>query len=106
MGFRRITFWPDRPDVLSQWSVRLEGDAAALPVLLSNGNLTQAGQLPGSRHYTLWEVRGMRDYCTAATMYCWAKTQTLAAVVDAFSCDDAMASLLCRRVLCRVTLLF
>jgi aminopeptidase N len=71
MGFRRITFWPDRPDVLSQWSVRLEGDAAALPVLLSNGNLTQAGQLPGGRHYTMWEVGLMRDHCTAATMYCW-----------------------------------
>jgi aminopeptidase N len=59
MGFRRITFWPDRPDVLSMWSVRLEGDAATLPVLLSNGNMVQAGQLPGGRHYTLWEVCGM-----------------------------------------------
>jgi aminopeptidase N len=59
MGFRRISFWPDRPDVLASWSVRLEGDAAALPVLLSNGNLAEAGQLPGGRHYTLWEVRGV-----------------------------------------------
>lgn len=57
MGFRRISFWPDRPDVLSTWTVRLEGDAAALPVLLSNGNMTAAGQLPGGRHYAVWEVR-------------------------------------------------
>ncbi|WIA28644.1 hypothetical protein OEZ86_011181 [Tetradesmus obliquus] len=55
MGFRRISFWPDRPDVLSTWTVRLEGDAAALPVLLSNGNMTAAGQLPGGRHYAVWE---------------------------------------------------
>uniref|UniRef100_A0A383WJQ5 Aminopeptidase N-like N-terminal domain-containing protein n=1 Tax=Tetradesmus obliquus TaxID=3088 RepID=A0A383WJQ5_TETOB len=55
MGFRRISFWPDRPDVLSRWTVRLEGDVAALPVLLSNGNMTAAGQLPGDRHYAAWE---------------------------------------------------
>jgi hypothetical protein len=63
MGFRRISFWPDRPDVLSTWSVRLEGDVAELPVLLSNGNMSQAGQLPGGRHYTLWEVCMLSDMC-------------------------------------------
>src|SRR6476620_777370 len=37
-GFRRITFFPDRPDVLSRYKVRMEADAAAFPVLLTNGN--------------------------------------------------------------------
>src|SRR5262249_763508 len=37
-GFRRITFFPDRPDVLSKYSVRMEADAKRFPILLSNGN--------------------------------------------------------------------
>ncbi len=43
-GFRRITFFPDRPDVLSVYRVRMAGDAAAFPVLLSNGNCTAKGR--------------------------------------------------------------
>ena len=43
-GFRRITFFPDRPDVLSTYPVRMEGDKAAFPVLLSNGNCTAQGE--------------------------------------------------------------
>ena len=43
-GFRRITFFPDRPDVLSKYRVRMEGDAARFPVLLSNGNRVGAGR--------------------------------------------------------------
>ncbi len=46
-GFRKITFWPDRPDVMARFRVRIEGDA---PVLLSNGNLTASG--PG---WAEWE---------------------------------------------------
>ena len=42
-GFRRITFFPDRPDVLSRYRVRLTGDKARFPVLLANGELTEAG---------------------------------------------------------------
>src|SRR5260221_12036235 len=42
-GFRRITFFPDRPDVLSKYRVRMEGDAALFPVLLSNGNRVAHG---------------------------------------------------------------
>src|ERR1700744_6553394 len=52
-GFRKITFWPDRPDVLSRFTVRIEGDKA-FPRLLSNGNLIEAGALPGGRHYAVW----------------------------------------------------
>jgi aminopeptidase N len=53
-GFRKITFWPDRPDVLSRFTVRIEGDQAAYPRLLSNGNRIEGGSLPGGRHYAVW----------------------------------------------------
>src|SRR5207237_414023 len=45
-GFRKITWWPDRPDVLSRFTVRIEADKA-FRHLLSNGNLVDSGQLPG-----------------------------------------------------------
>ncbi|MGF1477632.1 MAG: aminopeptidase N [Geminicoccaceae bacterium] len=54
-GFRRITFFLDRPDVLARYRVRLEGDQATLPKLLSNGNRVEAGSLEGGRHYAVWE---------------------------------------------------
>ncbi|QJU56896.1 aminopeptidase N [Sphingomonas sp. AP4-R1] len=53
-GFRRITFFPDRPDVLSRYTVRMEAERARYPVLLSNGDHMDAGDLPGGRHYALW----------------------------------------------------
>ena len=53
-GFRRITFFPDRPDVLSRYSVRLEADLALYPVLLSNGERGPAGTLDGGRHFAEW----------------------------------------------------
>lgn len=53
-GFRRITYYPDRPDVLSKFTVRIEADKRAYPVLLSNGNLLAAGDLPNGRHYAQW----------------------------------------------------
>ena len=52
-GFRRITFWPDRPDVLSVYTVRVE-TAQSFPVLLSNGNKIDAGSLDNGRHFTAW----------------------------------------------------
>jgi aminopeptidase N len=54
-GFRRITFFPDRPDVLSKYRVRMEGDAAAFPVLLSNGNRIANGNGANGRHWAEWE---------------------------------------------------
>ena len=55
-GFRRITYFPDRPDVLSRFSVRLEADKNEAPVLLANGNLKESGDVAGtSRHFALWE---------------------------------------------------
>jgi aminopeptidase N len=54
-GFRRITFFPDRPDVLSKYRVRMEGDAARFPVLLSNGNPIASGEAASGRHWAEWE---------------------------------------------------
>ena len=54
-GFRRITFFPDRPDVLSKYRVRMEGDAKRFPVLLSNGNRIAEGESEGGRHWAEWE---------------------------------------------------
>ncbi|KAL8437405.1 hypothetical protein ACSSS7_001000 [Eimeria intestinalis] len=56
-GFRRITYYPDRPDVLARFEVRLEADAERYPVLLSNGNKVDEGPVYGnpSRHYAVFE---------------------------------------------------
>ncbi|AII42919.1 hypothetical protein KR100_06005 [Synechococcus sp. KORDI-100] len=54
-GFRRITYHPDRPDVLSRWKVRIEADRAGFPVLLSNGDAAETEDLPGNRHAVIWE---------------------------------------------------
>ncbi|MEL7488001.1 MAG: aminopeptidase N, partial [Pseudomonadota bacterium] len=53
-GFRRITYFPDRPDVLARYTVRIEADKEAYPVLLSNGNLTASGDLHDGRHFAQW----------------------------------------------------
>src|SRR6478672_8899099 len=54
-GFRRITYYLDRPDVLSKFRVRLEADQNEAPVLLSNGNLIESGEAPGKGHFAVWE---------------------------------------------------
>lgn len=54
-GFRRITFHPDRPDVLSRYKVRMTGDKTAFPILLSNGNCIAKGEGDDGRHWALWE---------------------------------------------------
>ncbi|MGJ7914407.1 aminopeptidase N [Massilia sp. LXY-6] len=54
-GFRRITYFPDRPDVMAKYTVMLRADKDKYPVLLSNGNLVEEGELPGGRHYAKWE---------------------------------------------------
>ncbi len=53
-GFRRITWFIDRPDVMATYDVRLEADKAAVPVLLANGNPVEEGELAGGRHYAVW----------------------------------------------------
>ena len=53
-GFRRITYFLDRPDVLSVYTTRIEADKVEAPILLSNGNPAETGDLPGGRHYAVW----------------------------------------------------
>jgi aminopeptidase N len=53
-GFRRITFFPDRPDVLSRYKVRMTADKARFPVLLANGDPIASGDLEDGRHWAEW----------------------------------------------------
>ena len=53
-GFRRITYFPDRPDVMTVYTVLLRADRKKYPVLLSNGNLVEQGELDAGRHYAKW----------------------------------------------------
>ncbi len=54
-GFRRITYYPDRPDISAKFTVRINAPTSVCPVLLSNGNLIEEGELDGNWHYTCWE---------------------------------------------------
>ena len=53
-GFRRITYFLDRPDVMAEYTVLLRASKAAYPVLLSNGNLVEQGELDNGRHFAKW----------------------------------------------------
>jgi aminopeptidase N len=107
-GFRRITFFPDRPDVMARYTVTIEADRATCPVLLSNGNPAGSGELPEGRHWARWEdphpkpsylfalVAGdlvaVRDRFTTRS----GRDVALAIYVrdgDQDACDHAMASL-------------
>ncbi|MCZ8186503.1 MAG: aminopeptidase N [Beijerinckiaceae bacterium] len=55
-GFRRISYFLDRPDVMSTWRVRMEAEKAEAPLLLSNGNPVEVGDIAGTgRHYAVWD---------------------------------------------------
>ena len=54
-GFRRITYFIDRPDVMARYTVTIHADRARYPVLLSNGNLVATGDEPGGRHFATWQ---------------------------------------------------
>ncbi|WP_284178665.1 aminopeptidase N [Rhabdaerophilum sp. SD176] len=55
-GFRRISYFLDRPDVMSTWRVRMEAEKAEAPLLLSNGNPVESGEITGTgRHYAVWD---------------------------------------------------
>jgi aminopeptidase N len=54
-GFRRITYFLDRPDVMAVYTTRIEAEQAEAPILLANGNMVAAGEAPGtSRHFAVW----------------------------------------------------
>ena len=54
-GFRKITYYLDRPDILAKFTTRIEGDRQSCPVLLSNGNKVEEGELDDGRHYAVWQ---------------------------------------------------
>ncbi len=54
-GFRRITYFPDRPDVMARYHVTLRAERARFPVLLANGNRVDAHELPDGRHCAVWD---------------------------------------------------
>lgn len=54
-GFRGITYFLDRPDVMAIYTTRIEADKSKYPVLLGNGNLASSGDLENGRHFTIWE---------------------------------------------------
>ena len=54
-GFRRITYFLDRPDVMARYTTRIVADRTLAPVLLSNGNLVDSGALGDGRHFAKWE---------------------------------------------------
>ncbi|KAF3788605.1 Puromycin-sensitive aminopeptidase [Nymphaea thermarum] len=54
-GFRKITFYQDRPDIMAKYTCWIEADKSLYPVLLSNGNLIDHGDLEGGKHYAVWE---------------------------------------------------
>ena len=80
-GFRRITYFPDRPDVMARYTVMLRADKAAYPVLLSNGNLIEEGDLGDGRHYAKWEDPFKKPSylfaLVAARLVCQEETYTL-----------------------------
>ena len=54
-GFRKITWFPDRPDIMARFRVRLEALREDFPVLLSNGDCVEQGALDDGRHYAVWD---------------------------------------------------
>jgi len=108
-GFRRITYYQDRPDVMATFSVRVEADKETCPVLLSNGNLEDEGDLENGRHYTLWNdptpkpcylfalVAGDLVYVQDEFQTAEGRNVDLRIYVrkgDEFQCDHAMRSLI------------
>jgi aminopeptidase N len=86
-GFRAITYFPDRPDVMAVFTVMLRADKASYPVLLSNGNLVEQGDLGDGRHYAKWEDPFRKPSylfaLVAARLVCQEETFTLADGRDA-----------------------
>ena len=107
-GFRKITYYLDRPDVLSVFTVTIEADHHRYPVLLSNGNLIADGEVDGGRHQAVWHdpfpkpaylfalVAGDLEHVEDRFMTCSGRDVTLRIYVeekDLDKCGHAMASL-------------
>ena len=107
-GFRRITYYQDRPDVMTMFTTTITGDKKKYPVLLSNGNLVDSGDLENGRHFAKWEdpfkkpcylfalVSGNLQYVEDRFTTMSGRAVTLRIFVEAHNidkCDHAMASL-------------
>ncbi len=107
-GFRKITYYLDRPDVMAPMTVRMAADKAQYPVLLSNGNPMDSGDLPDGRHFAIWDdpfpkssylfalVAGSLSHINDTFVTASGRTVTLgiyAAPADLDKLDHAMRSL-------------
>ena len=107
-GFRKITYFPDRPDVMARYTTTIVADAEACPVLLSNGNPVETGTLEEGRHFAVWEdphpkpsylfalVAGRLDCREAMHVTPSGREVTLRVYVEPHNidkCDHALASL-------------
>ena len=107
-GFRRITWYPDRPDVMARFTVKITADKTHCPVLLCNGNQTDNGDLDDGRHWVLWEdpwpkpsylfalVAGDLAHLNESFTTASGRVVDLAIYVEPHNidkCDHAMASL-------------
>ncbi len=107
-GFRKITYYLDRPDVLSSFTTRIEADKTLYPVLLSNGNNLASGDLEDGRHFVTWEdpfrkpsylfalVAGKLESIEDSYITCSGrkiKLQIFVEKKDLDKCDFAIASL-------------
>lgn len=107
-GFRKITYYLDRPDAMSSFTTRIEADKTLYPLLLSNGNLIAQGELEQGRHFATWQdpfkkpaylfalVAGDLACVQDSFVTCSGRTVALKIFVEAKDldkCDHAMASL-------------
>lgn len=107
-GFRRITWYPDRPDVMARFTVKITAHKTHCPVLLCNGNQTDSGDLDDGRHWVLWEdpwpkpsylfalVAGDLAHINESFTTASGRVVDLAIYVEPHNidkCDHAMASL-------------
>lgn len=107
-GFRRITFFPDRPDVLSIYTTKIIADRTVYPILLSNGNLIDSGDVGEGRHWVVWHdpfpkpsylfalVGGNLACCRDEFITCSGKVVSLHLYVDRGNqdrCEHALRSL-------------
>jgi alanyl aminopeptidase. Metallo peptidase. MEROPS family M01 len=79
-GFRRITWFIDRPDVMARYTVTLHADKAAFPFLLANGNPVASGDEPADRHFATWEDRSANQ---ATCSPWWPASSTCCAIATA-----------------------
>ena len=107
-GFRRMTFFPDRSDVLAMYTTRISAAKASYPILLSNGNLIESGETDDGRHWVVWQdpfkkpsylfalVAGNLACVTDHFITCSGKTVELRIYVEPGNedkCEHAMVSL-------------